>query len=145
MDKTFFLEFAPPGSEYRGAPFWAWNGKLEPDELRRQLRIMGEMGLGGGFMHSRVGLATPYLSKEWFDCIRFIAQECERLDLEFWLYDEDPYPSGVCGGKVTFDHEEFACRFLEFDEHDIQSDGRETINPREHMQEIIFPNRGGNN
>ncbi len=54
-----------PASIYRGAPFWAWNGKLCPDELRWQIRIMNEMGLGGFFMHSRVGLDTEYLSKEW--------------------------------------------------------------------------------
>ena len=27
-----------PGKEFRGAPFWAWNGKLEPQELRRQIK-----------------------------------------------------------------------------------------------------------
>ena len=27
--------FLSPGPEFRGAPFWAWNAKLEPEELRR--------------------------------------------------------------------------------------------------------------
>ena len=90
-----------PGSEYRGAPFWAWNGKLEPEELRKQIRIMRQMGLGGFFMHSRVGLATPYLSKEWMDCIAACVDEAEKLDMQAWLYDEDRWPSGAAGGLVT--------------------------------------------
>ncbi|MCK5806467.1 MAG: hypothetical protein KAI66_26785, partial [Lentisphaeria bacterium] len=88
-------------SAYRGKPFWAWNGKLDPRELRRQLRVLKEMGLGGAFMHARVGLDTPYLSDEWFDCIRACIDECKTLGMEAWLYDEDRWPSGAGGGLVT--------------------------------------------
>jgi len=36
------------------------------------------MGLGG-FLHARrVGLDTPYLSKEWFDCIEACVDEAGR-------------------------------------------------------------------
>ena len=56
--------FSAPGAEYRGMPFWSWNGRLEPEKLRRQIREFKAMGLGGFFMHSRVGLATPYLGRE---------------------------------------------------------------------------------
>lgn len=94
-------EFARPGSAYRGKPFWAWNGRLEPEELRRQIRLMHRMGLGGFFMHSRVGLATKYLSKEWFDCVRACVDEAKKLGMEAWLYDEDRWPSGAAGGLVT--------------------------------------------
>ena len=30
---TLRSEFANPGPAYRGKPFWAWNGKLEADEI----------------------------------------------------------------------------------------------------------------
>ncbi|MFH2068004.1 MAG: glycosyl hydrolase [Candidatus Omnitrophota bacterium] len=99
--KTLQREFKNPGSLFRGAPFWAWNGKLKPDELRRQIRLMKEMGLGGFFMHSRIGLDTPYLSDEWFDCIRTCCEEAEKLGMKAWLYDEDRWPSGAAGGLVT--------------------------------------------
>ena len=94
-------EFRSPGSEYRGKPFWAWNGELEPAELRRQVRIMKKMGLGGAFMHSRVGLATAYLSDEWFECVAATVDEAEKEGIEAWLYDEDRWPSGAAGGIVT--------------------------------------------
>jgi hypothetical protein len=97
--------FLSPPSSYRGKPFWAWNGPLEAQELRRQIRVFKDMGLGGGFMHSRVGLATPYLSEEWFDLIRACADEARKNDMEAWLYDEDRWPSGAAGGLVTKDPE----------------------------------------
>jgi len=95
--------FKNPGAAYRGKPFWAWNGKLEAEELRRQIRIMHQMGLGGFFMHSRVGLATAYLSDEWFDLVNACVDEARKLDMEAWLYDEDRWPSGAAGGLVTCD------------------------------------------
>ncbi len=104
MEK-FFEEFKNPGSLYRGAPFWAWNGKLDKDELRRQIRIMKEMGLGGFFMHSRVGLETPYLSEEWFECINVCCEEAKKLNMLAYLYDEDRWPSGSAGGLVTKNEE----------------------------------------
>ena len=99
--RKWMAEFRNPGSEFRGAPFWAWNGKLEPQELRRQIRIMKEMGLGGFFMHSRVGLDTAYLSREWFECVNACMDEAEKLGMRAWLYDEDRWPSGAAGGLVT--------------------------------------------
>ena len=59
-----------PEKEYRPHPFWSWNYKLDPEEVRRQVHIMKKAGLGGYFMHARGGLITEYLSNEWFDAIR---------------------------------------------------------------------------
>ncbi|MCX7706056.1 MAG: glycosyl hydrolase [bacterium] len=104
MKKTFgniFDKLSNPDNVYRGAPFWAWNGELNPEELRWQIRIMKEMGLGGFFMHSRVGLNTEYLSQDWFNCINACAEEAEKLNMFAYLYDEDRWPSGAAGGLVT--------------------------------------------
>lgn len=95
--------FQNPTKEYRGKPFWSWNGKLEEAEIRRQIRVLKEMGMGGYFCHSRTGLATEYLGKEWFRLVRAAAEEGEALDMETWLYDEDRWPSGTAGGMVTKD------------------------------------------
>jgi hypothetical protein len=101
MNEPWMKEFKNPGAAYRGKPFWAWNGKLEPEELRRQIRIMRDMGLGGFFMHSRVGLATPYLAREWFESVDACVDEAKKLGMEAWMYDEDRWPSGAAGGLVT--------------------------------------------
>lgn len=39
--------FENPAGEYRGRPFWAWNGKLTEEELLRQIDIFGQMGFSG--------------------------------------------------------------------------------------------------
>ena len=51
--KALSALFANPGCAYRAKPFWSWNGELREDEVRRQIGVMQEMGLGGYFMHSR--------------------------------------------------------------------------------------------
>ena len=62
--------FRNPTSEYRCAPFWAWNDKLNAEELTRQIDEMKEMGFGGFHMHTRSGMATRYLSEEFMNLIR---------------------------------------------------------------------------
>ena len=97
---------------FRSAPFWAWNGKLAPAEIRRQVRIMNTMKMGGFFMHSRNGLATEYLGKEWFDCVHAAVDEARKLGMKAYLYDEDRWPSGAAGGLIT-QEKRFRMRYLE--------------------------------
>lgn len=101
MDEGLYSQFLNPNSEYRAKPFWSWNGKLEKEELIRQIHVMKQMGFGGFFMHSRTGLQTEYLGSEWFELINQCADEAEKLGMEAWLYDEDRWPSGTAGGMVT--------------------------------------------
>ncbi len=104
MSKSNLYEiFKNPGAEWRGKPFWSWNGELREEEVCRQINIMQEMGLGGYFMHSRAGLITEYLGEDWFDLINAGADEGSRIGMEAWLYDEDRWPSGSAGGMVTED------------------------------------------
>ena len=87
--------------QYRGKPFWCWNGKLDKEEIIRQVHIMKDRGFGGFFMHSRTGLETEYLGQEWFEIVTAAAQEAKKLGMSAWLYDEDRWPSGTAGGEVT--------------------------------------------
>ncbi|MDC7233325.1 MAG: glycosyl hydrolase [Spirochaetales bacterium] len=115
MTHDAFVElFGNPGPEWRGKPFWSWNGKLEKEELLRQIDVMKEMGLGGYFMHSRTGLKTEYLSDEWFDLINACAEKGLETGMESWIYDEDRWPSGTCGGLVS-EKPENRARFLRLD------------------------------
>ena len=105
-------EFKSPQSEYRGVPFWSWNDELKVEELRRQIKEMDEKGLGGFFMHSRIGLITPYLSKKWMECIKACVKEAKKRGMSAWLYDEDRWPSGFAGGKVPKMGEKYRQKFL---------------------------------
>ncbi|MBE5766313.1 MAG: hypothetical protein E7335_03980 [Clostridiales bacterium] len=101
MDKKVFDTFKSPGVEWRGKPFWAWNGDLKKEELIRQVDVMKKMGFGGYFMHSRCGLLTEYLGDEWFELTNAVADAGTKAGMENWLYDEDRWPSGSAGGKAT--------------------------------------------
>lgn len=89
-------------------PFWSWNDKLEPEHLRRQLRDMKKLGMGGAFMHARAGLETEYLSDEWFECINASVDEAEKLGMQAWAYDENGWPSGFGGGILLGDKKNLA-------------------------------------
>ena len=93
--------FKNPTAEYRGTPFWAWNTKLDKQELLRQIDILKEMGFGGFHMHSRSGMATEYLSDEFMELIKACHEKGNQNEMLTWLYDEDRWPSGAAGGYVT--------------------------------------------
>ncbi len=103
VDKLNLDLFRNPTSEYRGTPFWAWNTDLKIDELKRQIDIFKQMGLGGFHMHVRTGLSTPYLSDEFMELIKGCVDKAEEENMLAWLYDEDRWPSGAAGGLVTKD------------------------------------------
>ena len=94
--------------EYGSIPFWSWNDRLSPDELRRQIRNMHELRMRGFFMHARGGLMTEYMSDEWFECIDACIDEAKKLGMEAWAYDENGWPSGFAGGKVLEEPENHA-------------------------------------
>ena len=93
--------FEHPTSEYRATPFWAWNGKLVDDTLRWQIDMLKTMGMGGFHMHVRTGMDSPYLDEEFMGHVRACVEKARDEHMLAWLYDEDRWPSGTAGGKVT--------------------------------------------
>lgn len=98
---------------YRPLALWSLNHALEEDELRRQVAAMDEQRLAGFILHPRSGLLTPCMSEDWLRCIEAAVDEADRRGLQAWLYDEDPYPSGVAGGRVTAERPDFRAQSLE--------------------------------
>ena len=105
--------FENPTSEYRGAPFWAWNTVLDKKELERQAECLKEMGFGGYHMHCRTGMATPYMSDEFLVLVGDCVKKAEDEGMLAWLYDEDRWPSGFGGGIVT-KNPEYRAKYLLF-------------------------------
>lgn len=112
MDKKLIEQFKIPSADKRSFPFWAWNSRMDKDEIRRQIREMKRAGVGGFFIHSRDGLETEYLGEEWMDCVKTAVEEAKEQGLYAWLYDEDRFPSGTAGGRVTSCGDEYRCKGL---------------------------------
>ena len=117
--------FANPTSEYRGTPFWAWNCKLDRDELLRQIEMFKKMGLGGFHMHVRSGMATEYLSDEFMSLIRACADKAKEEEMLAYLYDEDRWPSGFAGGLVSKDPQ-YRINYLLFTPNSYAEEGGKT-------------------
>ena len=98
--------------KYRVLPFWSWNDKLNREELRRQIDCFAAAGCGGFFIHSRVGLVTPYLSREWMELVKEACVYAREKGMTAWLYDEDMWPSGYAGGKVPAKGERYRDRYI---------------------------------
>ena len=108
-------QFKNPSEEYSAAPFWFLNGDLEENELKRQLSEMKEKGVDEVILHSRKGCEAEYLSDEWFEKIGVILSECEKLGLTVLIYDEDNWPSGYAGGKITDESPAYGATCLSVD------------------------------
>ncbi|WP_028548114.1 glycosyl hydrolase [Paenibacillus sp. UNC451MF] len=115
--------FAQPEAAYRIHPFWFWNGEMDDEQIRYQIDEMKDKGLGGFFICARQGLQVPYLSDAWFKKVRVAVEAAERRNLNVWLYDEYPYPSGIAGGEVTLEHPEAKHYTLEHQAERVQGGG----------------------
>jgi len=107
LNKRFLKEFDNPSNEWRFAPFWFLNHRLEDEELIRQIREMRDGGLGGFILHARHGLLTPYMSEEWLDRIETCCAEAKSLGMWAWLYDENNWPSAQANGRGIAEHPEY--------------------------------------
>jgi hypothetical protein len=110
--------FSKPPTEYRSAPFWSWNDKLDPKEVIWQIKEMKKQGMGGFFMHSREGLETEYLGSEWMECIHAAVSTAREEGMGAWLYDEDRFPSGAAGSLVTSLGDAYRSKALTFEVSD---------------------------
>ncbi len=82
-------------------PFLVWNGEVTEADIDRHLADYKARGIGGFFVHPRVGLITPYLSERWFAMMRYTVEKAKSMGMQAWLYDENPFPSGSAGGHMA--------------------------------------------
>lgn len=115
-------KLANPPVENRSLPFWSWNDTLDAEELRHQIREMAKAKVGGYFMHARSGLKTAYLDEPWFESIEIGIQEGHKEGLLPWAYDEEGWPSGFAGGKVTSLGDAYHARGLRIATYTTQED-----------------------
>lgn len=93
---------------------WAVNGPLDLDELRRQLDDFAEAGLDGVVFHPRFYPDEPrYLGDEYLAIVSTLIVDASERGLDFWIYDENGWPSGTVGGRMLERHPELRQRWVE--------------------------------
>ncbi len=95
--------FHKPGLIY----FWALNDECGDAKIDRSIDAFVQGGASAVCLHPRAGLLKPYGGDAWFEFIRRTVDRCAERGLDVWLYDEDPYPSGNAGGRMTMERPEF--------------------------------------
>ena len=112
--------FANPPSQYRPGYFWCLAFKMNLEHLLGQLRDMADKGTGTVCMHpvpagfDPHGTMEPdYLTPEYWAIVKKFVEECERLGMNYYLYDEGGFPSGsACGRVYASDPERFRRHFV---------------------------------
>ncbi len=117
MTLSTYEEFAP-------VPWWAWSDTMNKAEMRRQLRMMKKGGIRQFFIYASYGMMYPeFLSDEWWDYVGFTIEECKKLGLYVWIYDDLAWPSGTAAGHVLQEHPEHRCRLIVCNKYEIPAGG----------------------
>jgi len=124
---SFAMEqFRCPEAHFYPGYFWLWNGRLDERVLAEQLRDMREhearsvcalpMPREFRTLHFGSLMDADYLSPEFFGKVRFAVEESARLGMNYWLYDEGGWPSGLASGRVAAANPDLAAVALSRDE-----------------------------
>lgn len=105
---SLYEEYKNPPREYSLVPFWFWNGTLQPERLRKQIRMMADKGVYGAFMHARAYLRTPYMEEEWWKAVDACVDEGKKCGFQTWLYDEYAWPSGTAGSTFEYGYQKYS-------------------------------------
>ena len=127
-ERTFSGDaFGDPPAHLWPGYFWLINDKVDEEKLLGQLRDMYSHGARSvcllpeppEFRPRTMGteLDVPYLGEEYFKVVRRVVEECGRLGMNYWLYDEGGWPSGgACGQVYAMDPERHARKVVTYGE-----------------------------
>ena len=77
-----------------------WNDKTDTESIRTVYDELASQGVKQTFFYPTFGLASEYLSEEFFREFERSLAEAKRRGMKLWLYDEYSWPSGFAGGKL---------------------------------------------
>jgi len=124
MDESFsniVAGFNQPRRDCSQVPFWFWNGSLDPEEFRAQLREMARQGVYAAMPHPRFGMdRREYLEEPFWRAMAAALDEADKLGMQLWLYDDYNWPSGGAGGRVTDGRPELYPRGLDYCRFKVQ-------------------------
>ncbi len=136
--EALYMGFRNPPRAYSVMPYWYWNGRVTPEETRRQIREMIGQGVYQAIVFPWDGMEVPYLSEAYWRQIGAALDIAKELGFTLNMADEYDWPSGHAwdfwSGKpelsrVLQQHPEFRIERLKYEEHAVNG-------PRSWAQEI---------
>lgn len=81
--------------------FWSINDALNLEKAIQDIDLFIDSGLDGVVFQPRNYPGPPaYLSQEYYLIVSQLIIYCKEQQIEFWLYDENGWPSGTADGKL---------------------------------------------
>ena len=99
-----------------------WNDKTDEESIRTVFDDLASQGVKETFFYPTFGLASEYLSEEFFHEFETALAEAKRRGMKLWLYDEYSWPSGFAGGKLIEAVPTGAASTLAFSDYAVDSD-----------------------
>jgi len=85
--------------------FWSINDGVRTDALCRQMLEMKHHGIEGVVYHPRFYPGHPdYMTEEFIRVTGEVILYAKSIGMEFWIYDENGWPSGSADGQVLMRH-----------------------------------------
>ncbi|MBR6745414.1 MAG: hypothetical protein IKM00_09405 [Clostridia bacterium] len=85
--------------------FWSINDGVRAEPLCRQMDQMRAHGIEGVVYHPRFYPGDPgYMTEEFIRVTAEVIFHAKSIGMEFWLYDENGWPSGSADGQVLKIH-----------------------------------------
>ena len=90
-----------PPSEYGPEPYFGMNGAVTIESLAHDLDTAKSIGFRAVTVQAGNGMATPYLTPEYFAFFKQFVEEAKKRDMRIWIVDDLGYPSGFAGGLIS--------------------------------------------
>ena len=89
---------------------WFWNSTITKEGIKQQIDDMYAAGIRGFYvlgepeyfrpLTRRTHLSPEYLSDEYIDLLYYAYELAKEKGMEYWLYNEGGFPSGMVCGKI---------------------------------------------
>ena len=89
---------------------WFWNTTITKEGIKKQIDEMYAAGIRGFYVLGepeyfrpnvrRTHLSPEYLSEEYLDLLYYAYELAAEKGMEYWLYNEGGFPSGMVCGKI---------------------------------------------
>jgi alpha-L-rhamnosidase/Glycosyl hydrolases family 2, sugar binding domain len=139
QDKNFTMkEFANPPSYFYPGYMWIINDKLDTEKIIWQAQDMFKNKAKSVCFIPEPHEFRPisfntkfdvgYLGEKYFEIVQKIVAECDKLGMNWWLYDEGGWPSGgACGQVHARDPEKFAKKKMTYCDSPLAKDMEYTV------------------
>jgi len=120
-----------PPLECQVAYSWLWNVPVSRELVDKSLEEIVKAGVKSLYIiplpkdfrpeTMRTFLSPEYLSKEYFDIVKYALTRCVELGIMPWLYDEGGWPSGAAAGITAREYAEAKTTMLASREISLRS------------------------